>query len=792
MSSVFLLPKDLVFYGNSIELFNDESIKRVAHFAEAVLPLAALYEPFGRAVFQGMSFFRSGVSCIQCKEAIESLWKEEEIFASSSQLIFTAIIVSSLFMNTPVGLLLTSGQDAVISIGISMRQLFSASQKENKEQIAYQLLVLSHDLLYIALFFYCTKELLVCSYLIQAVLGVIKAWEEYQGGYWVECTARLILALAKSMLLYETAHSIYRNQFGKTLTQEEFDIFVASYKKEENLNNVQDTMFKKLWKSFSLRNKEVEEATLNLTEFLVQGNYKDCIKGISLSGVDEVCIVASRVHFLFCDFQDIVVHDSVFEYVLIEECDLDYTLFTKSRFSHVVFSDCSLKESSFLDVSMDQVSFLKSQLFAALFYDSNLDRVVFKVCNLMESCFLGSQAQALVLQECQADNALFFNTQEGLFLDEKTSYQMTKPVVGLLLDIKGAAPFASLMRNWCKTQEVSVLPIPVQPNYADPALLEEEVLGLLSKMLQEGERGPIPQELLRNAEIDSMIFRIQQKSKEVLQSCDFLILPGGSDIEPALYGKEQEPHTYTEQNFIRSIIEISLIQEAKDKQIPTLGICRGAQMINVFCGGTLKQHVPGHFGVFHQMQIVEGHETDAAMIFREIFQERGILGLSMHRQAIDEVGSDLEVILEVDSVPKALVSQDRNFFLTQFHPEIAIEFSDEELKKEEMLFQDSKGALAKIAAFRSNGAFLKYLFSLAEEHFIIASRSVKSSLKRSFLTVLKIDEELKEKLGQDSMMHLQALEKMKLYCDTFFPHVLQKGGLERNLPQDKDNLPRRA
>jgi putative glutamine amidotransferase len=77
-----------------------------------------------------------------------------------------------------------------------------------------------------------------------------------------------------------------------------------------------------------------------------------------------------------------------------------------------------------------------------------------------------------------------------------------------------------------------------------------------------------------------------------LASMDGLLLPGGVDLDPALYG--QDPHPATVVESPRDDLELAAWTAARARRVPILGVCRGFQAINVFSGGTLAQHVEGH------------------------------------------------------------------------------------------------------------------------------------------------------------------------------------------------------
>ena len=77
----------------------------------------------------------------------------------------------------------------------------------------------------------------------------------------------------------------------------------------------------------------------------------------------------------------------------------------------------------------------------------------------------------------------------------------------------------------------------------------------------------------------------------VLDGLDGLLITGGKDVDPAVYG--QEPHPATDQPVSqRDAWEFALLRAALKRQLPVLGICRGAQVLNVALGGTLHQHLP--------------------------------------------------------------------------------------------------------------------------------------------------------------------------------------------------------
>jgi putative glutamine amidotransferase len=166
-------------------------------------------------------------------------------------------------------------------------------------------------------------------------------------------------------------------------------------------------------------------------------------------------------------------------------------------------------------------------------------------------------------------------------------------------------------------------------------------------------------------------------AERVLDGLDGLIITGGRDVDPGRYG--QQPHPATDRpsddNRLRDEWEFGLLKGAIRRGIPVLGICRGAQVVNVALGGTLHQHLPDVIGhTRHQ----KGNAEFATSSVRTVVGTRlaSLIGESSdaqcyHHQAIDRLGDGLVVSAQdTDGVIEAIEIPGENFIVAvQWHPE---------------------------------------------------------------------------------------------------------------------------
>ena len=147
---------------------------------------------------------------------------------------------------------------------------------------------------------------------------------------------------------------------------------------------------------------------------------------------------------------------------------------------------------------------------------------------------------------------------------------------------------------------------------------------------------------------------------DVIEHLDALVLIGGQDIDPELYGQKQEVSYRGSPEFSkryhrtpdyapdrwRDDFEMALYQAAKARKIPILGICRGLQLINVAEGGTLYQELPEPIRVWHESGPEGssfGHfiRIDLQSKLYRLMQTEHYASSSSHHQCIDKLGKNL-------------------------------------------------------------------------------------------------------------------------------------------------------
>jgi putative glutamine amidotransferase len=177
-----------------------------------------------------------------------------------------------------------------------------------------------------------------------------------------------------------------------------------------------------------------------------------------------------------------------------------------------------------------------------------------------------------------------------------------------------------------------------------------------------------------------MVLDPQTEPAAVIEHIDALVLTGGPDVAPHRYGATPHDTVYGTDDVVDSF-ELALARLALDTQLPLLAICRGIQVLNVACGGSLHQHIPDLPGVQpHGRPGHDGGEWAHTVTLEPGSRLAQVMGSDAprcschHHQAVDRVGEGLRVVgRAADGIVEALEPADatRSGFVlaVQWHPE---------------------------------------------------------------------------------------------------------------------------
>lgn len=171
----------------------------------------------------------------------------------------------------------------------------------------------------------------------------------------------------------------------------------------------------------------------------------------------------------------------------------------------------------------------------------------------------------------------------------------------------------------------------------------------------------------------------QNQAEAYIKMIDGLLLTGGQDISPHLYGEEPRM-IMGEVSPKRDSSEIALIEACLKYKKPILAVCRGMQLINVYCGGTLYQDLSENPNVTVQhvqrsMPHVSTHSIETIPHSRlyNVFGQKTRIN-SYHHQAVRDLGKNLiATAYSPDSIIEGFESEEMNIVGVQWHPEITFD-----------------------------------------------------------------------------------------------------------------------
>jgi len=175
--------------------------------------------------------------------------------------------------------------------------------------------------------------------------------------------------------------------------------------------------------------------------------------------------------------------------------------------------------------------------------------------------------------------------------------------------------------------------------------------------------------------------RAWDATKKGMDGADCFILWGGTDIHPSYYNQAHHPYNQAGvQPSQRDVWEWKAMQECKEKNIPVIGICRGAQFLCAFNGGSLYQHIDNHTGANHKVTTSEGNSFSVTSCHHQMLNlkniEHELLAWTTHpRSSIyQEESASINVVVDIE--PEIVYFPQNNSLAIQGHPEWADDNSE--------------------------------------------------------------------------------------------------------------------
>lgn len=630
---------------SDLSFINNDQVKRITNIA---LPFLSLWQPtaiLSTTVLGGQKIF----SHIQNIRKPNQNWKEisKEVFL----LAFTVTTVALTILGPLIGLpLLNLAITQSYQLAVDTYNLGCHLRDKNWTEAGKSLLSICHTLIYCAAVISAAPELLAISLSAQAAIEIYKAYKEFRKG---DCDYLAMIAniLMASIRLYQAAphlQTTHRNWLGKQMTQTDWDELMLEMKTYP----VDDP-----------------DDLYSMEAFLIEHYYSSYIKGITVSDTPITNIAFINNRFTECNFENANLINTLFLNTTFSHCSLDHAKFV-SAFFNTSFNYCTALDTQFNTSFFANTTFKSCDVSGAFFNDSLIFGGGFVDCKMRETNFFNALVLGSSIVDSDLTDTLLVDNKDNFEISGGTPHVMTRPVVALSWDFWDPQPFATLIDISLKEQNAIVLKHEYNLDI-DPDLLELEVKNILGNY-KSGELSRA-QTLFQNVDPDSEIGEIVHTAQKLALHVDAIQIPGsGADVEPILYGAIQSPKTHSDIDMTHTIYELALIHFANEMKIPTQGICRGAQLINVYFNGTLEQHVDDQFGALHWIRPNQTPNSIGADMVRGIMGD-GMVGLSMHHQAIKDVGNNLQVLAQADGVVKIIVSQDGVFLGSQIHPEISAE-----------------------------------------------------------------------------------------------------------------------
>jgi gamma-glutamyl-gamma-aminobutyrate hydrolase PuuD/uncharacterized protein YjbI with pentapeptide repeats len=353
---------------------------------------------------------------------------------------------------------------------------------------------------------------------------------------------------------------------------------------------------------------------IDLRAFLAERQHPPTINGVKLSGDSPSLreLHLCDLHFNDCKFEWNHFSGTQLVNCQFVKCDFENASFMNANLSDCTFQKCKMHEVMLINADLHKVEFTDCHISRGSFEDSRIIGCSFIRTPMPATHFLSAVISDSKIIESDLKDTAFLRKAEsegkpkGKFDIDSASENtcgMTQPTTATLVFPEQRGH--SVPRVGMKIDGVART-IPLRIAMQTPAARADDVDREVTCFLegrQQDTTNPRPlaqllvSEILEKPENFPSSWPIVEKARVLARHIDSVVLPGGEDISPHLYGGTPEPETDWKGDYRRSLLELGLIHECFNKGIPLMAICRGFQMTSIYFGAQLHQHVGHQVGV---------------------------------------------------------------------------------------------------------------------------------------------------------------------------------------------------
>lgn len=435
--------------------------------------------------------------------------------------------------------------------------------------------------------------------------------------------------------------------------------------------------------------KASPDEKVNLTEILIEHGFSTKIESMIFSQKFSLNNTnLEGITFTDCTFQWTQCNNSSLNDVTFNNCSIYNLALMSSELENCRFESCDMREVMFSGANLDNVIFEKSAIISSSFEDASLESCQFIRAALPATHFFEATVTDSQVVKSNLKDTVFFGTLDQFSIDEQTmeTAVVTRPIVAILI-VPSSCGITTPKAFIKLDQSVHTIGLRIttkaQKTNKDKVNNEvEEALAAIGPYRKS--QPPIPQRLIQQLakDTDSETAKILKKAEMLAKGVDAFFLPGGEDLPPALYGKEEDAETEWEDDYRRSILELGIIHQSFNKGVPLMGVCRGFQMANVYFGAKLQNKKK-----YEGLQRVKKSTQEARGLYAEAMK-RTIYSFVGHHQAIpkkDAATEHLETAVLNRGFVKATELKESGavpMILLQFHPEYHHAYTAQNIKEE--------------------------------------------------------------------------------------------------------------